>query len=59
MSSANDIIQELRELDSQLAAIPRTMPYEVPVGYFEGLADVVLSIAKNEEPQLHLPKVMP
>ncbi|OSZ78923.1 hypothetical protein CAP35_11930 [Chitinophagaceae bacterium IBVUCB1] len=62
MSSANDIIQELRELNSTLVDAPRTMPYEVPAGYFDALAGMVVNAVKidiQQEPVLHLPIVMP
>jgi hypothetical protein len=35
MESVNDIREELRGLNSLLADMPRTMPYEIPQGYFE------------------------
>ncbi len=62
MNSANDIIQELRELNSILADMPRTMPYEVPAGYFDALSGAILQAAdgnEHHEPALHLPKLMP
>lgn len=62
MSSANDILQELRGLESQLADMPRTTPYEVPAGYFDALPAAMLDAVKAEhatEPVLNLPKTMP
>lgn len=62
MSSANDILQELRGLESKLADMPRTMPYEVPARYFDELPAVMLDAVKAEqaaEPVLNLPKGMP
>ena len=62
MSSPNDILQELRGLESKLADMPRTMPYEVPAGYFDALPAAMLDPIKAEqaaEPVLHLPKAMP
>lgn len=62
MSSANDILQELRGLESKLADMPRTMPYEVPEGYFDALPAAMLDAVKAEhatEPVLNLPKGMP
>jgi len=62
MSSANDIIQELRGLESKLADAPRTMPYEVPAGYFDALSAATLEAIKAEqaaEPVLSLPKTVP
>ncbi len=62
MSSANDIIQELRGLESKLADMPRTMPYEVPAGYFDAMPAAALDAIKAEhiaEPVLTLPKAMP
>lgn len=41
MTTRNDILSELKELNSPLADAPRTMPYKVPQGYFAGLADNV------------------
>ena len=37
MKEVNEIIQELNEWGSPLAAMPRTMPYSVPDGYFDQL----------------------
>lgn len=62
MNSANDILQELRGLESKLADMPRAMPYEVPAGYFDALPAAMLDAVKAEqaaEPILNLPKAMP
>lgn len=62
MSSANDILQELRGLESKLADMPRATPYEVPAGYFDALPAAMLDAVKAEqalEPVLNLPKTMP
>jgi hypothetical protein len=39
----NDIIQELRDLNSVLFDYPGGTSYTVPAGYFEGFADLVLN----------------
>lgn len=62
MSSVNDILQELRGLESKLADMPRTIPYEVPAGYFDALPAAMLDAVKAEqaaEPVLNLPKAIP
>ena len=45
----NKILQELNELKSPLSGLPREMPYKVPDGYFEGLADSALRTARNSD----------
>ncbi len=37
----NGILQELVEMGSPLAMLPRAMPYAVPVGYFTQLSDII------------------
>ncbi|MBL7681951.1 MAG: hypothetical protein JNK00_01225 [Flavipsychrobacter sp.] len=62
MNSANDIIQELRGLGSKLADMPRTLPYEVPTGYFDAFAGGIMHFVQADaadEPLLQLPKTMP
>ncbi|MBS1774329.1 MAG: hypothetical protein JST82_15845 [Bacteroidetes bacterium] len=62
MSNRNDIVNELRELNSPLADMSRAMPYELPTGYFEEVANDVVSIAKVmdlQEPVLNVNKGMP
>jgi len=56
-----DIIQELNELGSNLAAVPSQNVYSVPGGYFEAFASSVLSrINADESPFLsQLPKSNP
>lgn len=43
MTPNNNIVQELRDLESSLADLSAQNTYSVPEGYFEGLADRVLS----------------
>ncbi len=38
MKQENEITQELNEMGSMLAGIPRVMPYPVPEGYFTGVS---------------------
>jgi hypothetical protein len=49
MNTKNNILQELSELNSQLAGVQATTPYVVPVGYFEGLAAQIVKSIKAEE----------
>lgn len=37
MNKGNDIYEELKDMGSPLATLPRTMPYQVPAGYFDTL----------------------
>lgn len=37
MTQENNITEELKQMGSSLAAVPRTMPYTVPDGYFQQL----------------------
>jgi hypothetical protein len=46
MAQRDNILQELRELKSVLAGIPPRNIYQVPDGYFEGLAGQVISRIK-------------
>lgn len=45
MKQEQDILKELKELNSTLATLPKTMPYEIPVGYFDGLAQNITQLA--------------
>lgn len=45
MNSANDITEELKNMGSTLAGIPRVTPYSVPAGYFENLTGKLLETA--------------
>jgi hypothetical protein len=55
MESVNDIRNELKGLNSPLADMPRTMPYEVPQGYFESLEDGITLMRAGKE----MPYVIP
>ena len=58
----NDIIQELRELESSLCDMPARDIYAVPTGYFEGFASFVLSRIKalsSTNPQEELNHLYP
>jgi len=47
MTSENDIINELKQLDSPLAKYPRTMPYALPYGYFKDMEQKLTSTVTN------------
>ena len=49
MTNRNDILNELRELGSNLSAAPFENIYSVPVGYFEGFASQVFARIKALE----------
>jgi hypothetical protein len=49
MTQRDNILQELKELQSSLANITIQNIYQVPAGYFEGLADQVLRRSKALE----------
>ena len=49
MSQSNNILQELKELESSLLGAGNENIYTVPNGYFEGLADQVLNRIKALE----------
>ena len=62
MKGGNDITEELREMGSTLADMPRTVPYTVPAGYFEQLPESMLLAATEEQPafaQMHNPLSVP
>src|SRR6266498_2947818 len=44
-----DIIQELRDLESNLANVNSQNTYSVPEGYFEGFAAQVIGLIKDDE----------
>lgn len=46
MENRNIISKELREISQLVADINRQAPYSVPAGYFEGLADRLLQLAR-------------
>lgn len=46
MSLKNDILTELKELDSSLARLALVNPYQVPAGYFDGFASGMLNRVK-------------
>lgn len=51
MNKDNGIMQELVEMGSPLAMLPRTMPYHVPDGYFTELSNAFSgSDAERDEP---------
>jgi hypothetical protein len=64
MQAKNDILDELRSLSALVEGIGRRMPYEVPEGYFEGLAPLILGevlnrvarMAIHDESAVDLPK---
>ena len=49
MNNRNYIINELNEISPRVAQIGSVNPYQVPAGYFEGLAEQVLQRAKAGE----------
>ena len=49
MNRRDNILNELKELNSSLPVETGFNPYTVPSGYFEGLADTVLAKIKGEE----------
>jgi F420-0:gamma-glutamyl ligase-like protein len=48
MKSNETIKQELKELGSQLKDLSTEVPYKVPEGYFDGLAEQIISSVKAE-----------
>lgn len=48
MSEENNILNELREMQSPLADIPRQMPYAVPDEYFSAAQEQILMIPLEE-----------
>ena len=54
MKMGNEIVDELRDLGSNLADVPRIMPYTVPHGYFENFASSLSNtITTLEEKEQH------
>ena len=49
MTQRDNILQELKELNSRLAAETVPNVYTVPAGYFDGLANLVISRIKAME----------
>ncbi len=49
MTQKDNILQELKELESSLASMTAETCYSVPAGYFEGLAGQVLGKIKAEQ----------
>ncbi|MCB0697690.1 MAG: hypothetical protein KDC07_10015 [Chitinophagaceae bacterium] len=45
MEREQDILNELKDLNSTLASYPKGMPYQVPAGYFDGLAADIYHLA--------------
>ena len=49
MKSANDILDELRELSPVLAGLEKVNVFTVPAGYFDLLSEDILAGVRNEE----------
>ena len=49
MENRNNILKELREVSPVVAELSHQVPYSVPAGYFEGLADRLLQLVKAGE----------
>ena len=49
MSNKAEIVNELMEISPLLAGMERINPYSVPAGYFEGLDEHLLTLAKVED----------
>jgi uncharacterized protein YihD (DUF1040 family) len=52
MKISTDILEELKAISPQLAALERVNPFTVPEGYFDGFAAGVLASVKEEETTL-------
>jgi len=53
MKKENGILEELKNMDSPLAGLPRSMPYSVPDGYFAQFASALPDTIKNiNEPEI-------
>lgn len=62
MERENEILNELKALNSPLAGLSRAMPYAVPEGFFDGLAQQIVAgvlAAEGEDSILALPKSLP
>ncbi|MCD6011001.1 MAG: hypothetical protein K0Q79_863 [Flavipsychrobacter sp.] len=55
MNKDNGILQELVEMGSPLAMLPRTMPYHVPDGYFTQLSNTI----QGSEIEWNEPDIIP
>jgi hypothetical protein len=49
MNTRNTILEELKALDSGLANFPNSLPYSVPEGYFNSLAENILRRVKAQD----------
>jgi hypothetical protein len=52
MNKSGNILNELQSISPEVARINGELPYEVPAGYFEGLAAQILERIKAEETSL-------
>jgi hypothetical protein len=52
MENRNNILNELKEISPVLAGIDRVNVYNVPAGYFEGFAQNMLPLVKDEQSSL-------
>lgn len=59
MTDRQAIKNELKELNSNLSSQEPRMPYHVPLGYFEGLAEQVLTRIRQEEAKDELGTLSP
>src|SRR5579871_6582396 len=55
MNRANDIVDELKSIGSNLGSLPRTMPYAVPEGYFDNFARNTLAVID----EISAPEIVP
>ena len=46
MSARNNILTELKELDSSLSGVSLINTYQVPAGYFDGFTSSMLNLVK-------------
>lgn len=56
MKNIDEINNELRRMDSPLADMSRTMPYEVPVGYFDSFMQGVEMLKAGKQMPYDIPK---
>ena len=59
MQSKEDILKELESWNSTLAYMPRTMPYVVPVGYFQEFSTILHHLCINDVTTLNMPFDVP
>lgn len=62
MERKNEVLNELKMLDSPLASLSRAMPYAIAEGFFDGLAQQIVAgvlAAESDNPVMALPKLMP